>query len=113
MAKPVESLVSALPPIVRRRAEEAGPPGNAWLTALPEVTAALMSKWAFEPQDVIAGGSEAFVIGGQIDGGRRPAVIKIGLPTDCDCIHEAGILELAAGNGFVELFEVDEDRMHF
>lgn len=110
MANPVESLVAALPPLVRRRAEEAGPPGQAWLAALPELTAALTSKWAFEPQDVIAGGSEAFVIGGQIDADGRPAVIKIGLPTDCDCVHEAGILEQASGHGFVELFDLDEDR---
>jgi len=96
-----------LPDAVRQRVAAQGRVAAAWLEALPATLERLARQWQFEPGEVLAGGSEALVLSVVLPAGE-PAVVKIGVTGECDCVHEAEVLRCAAGRGYVTLFDVDE-----
>ncbi len=92
-------------PIVRLRTESLGDQGRRWLKDLPAVVAELEACWRVTLDRSLAGGTAAFVAFGRTAGGVR-VVLKVGVP---DPAHrdEIGMLERAAGRGYVRLLAHD------
>jgi streptomycin 6-kinase len=96
-----------LPREVRQRALSAGDEGAEWIESLPSTVSKLARKWRFEPGEVMTGGTESLILRSEMSDGSS-AIVKIGFPATCDCAHEARLLRLAHGRGYVELYDADE-----
>jgi len=93
-----------LPSRVRQRATEHGEVGKNWIASLDTIVVELTDKWKLVIGDALEGGSESLVLRTErLDGTK--AILKIGLPTVCDCANEAKVLRLANGHGYPQLFE--------
>jgi len=103
MATPALSV----PDVVRRKALAQGDAGRDWLDSLPTLVDRLACEWGLEPSDVLAGGTEALVIGaGRI--GPREAVLKIPPPYVDPRRSELRTLLAGDGRGYAEVLAHDQ-----
>ena len=96
-----------VPELVQRKAHTLGANGAAWLNHVAQLVDHLAQQWAFSPNQVLHGGSESLVLSVTLHDGSL-AVLKLGLPGVCDCAHEAAVLQLAQGRGYVHIFGFDQ-----
>lgn len=97
-----------LPPVVRRKAEAIGAPGEAWLAGLPDLIADLERRWSVTVEAQLGGGTAAYVARARtVDG--VDAVMKLGIP-DPEFADEVGTIARAQGNGYVRLLDQDIER---
>ncbi|AGC43813.1 streptomycin 6-kinase [Myxococcus stipitatus DSM 14675] len=94
-----------IPTRVQRTASSLGPEGEAWLAGLPERVARLEARWAITVGEVLEGGSAAFVARARRTPGEE-VVLKVALP-DPRLPAQARVLELARGQGYARLLQVD------
>ena len=81
-----------------------------WVMGLDALIHDLECEWSIEVGDSIPGGTEAFVAEAKFEDGTD-AVLKLVIPrTQQAARHEIVALQLAAGEGCVELLRDDEDR---
>ncbi|MCB1693642.1 MAG: phosphotransferase [Pseudomonadales bacterium] len=97
-----------LPRAVRLRAASIGSEAEHWIEDLPAIVAELSGRWAFEPGQVMGGGSESLILLVTLHDGTL-ATLKVGMPGVCDCANEARVLRLAAGTRYVDLYRHDPD----
>ena len=98
-----------LPDRVQTRALAQGNVGQNWLANIDKIVDTLAQKWELKIGDVLEGGSESLVVKAeQLDGTK--AILKIGLPTVCDCSNEAKVFRLANGHGYPHLFEKSNEH---
>jgi streptomycin 6-kinase len=97
-----------VPDKVRRAAVSLGPPGRAWLRALPARIADIERRWGIRVGRSAADGSEAYVAEAVDDRGRD-AMLKIKIPGSDPEGREARVLAAAGGRGYAALFRADED----
>jgi streptomycin 6-kinase len=98
--------VVAIPEVVRNKASAVG--AEAWLDDLPSIIADLEARWQIQVGEPFTDATEAFVASASDDTGRS-VVLKLLVPRYVDAArHEATVLELAAGEGCVELLRYDE-----
>ena len=102
-----------VPDLVRQRAESAGEPGRAWLSALPSWLDDLAERWSLRLGPPYAGGTAGYVAAAvRADG--TPVVLKIACPLGYDdelaFVRSIEAHRLAGGHGCVELLDVDLDR---
>lgn len=96
----------ALPDIVRRRAEQQGDAGTAWLGALDATVSDLAVAWSLTIGPVMSGGTEALVLEvTQADG--IPAVLKLPYPGSDPADRERRAFQAAAGRGYATLLNHD------
>ncbi len=93
-----------LPPMVRRTAQSHGSAGEEWLAALPRFVEELRRAWSLEIDEVLPGGSSAFVA--RV---RPAAVLKIAPPWE-GLAGQARTLAAADGRGYVRLHAFDPER---
>ncbi len=97
---------SDLPDIVRRRAEQQGDPGKAWLSALDTTVADLAGAWFLQIGPVMSGGTEALVLEVTQATGD-PAVLKLPYPGADPTDRERRVFQAAAGRGYATLLAHD------
>lgn len=90
------------------RIKAAGAVGEQWFLSLEDRIEHLSKLWQVTPREVLSGGSESLVLRVEREDGSS-AVIKLGMPPDCDCEREARVLRLAGGPPYVGLLANDED----
>ncbi len=95
-----------LPDIVRRRAEQQGDPGKAWLAALDATVADLARAWSLTIGPVMSGGTEALVLE-VIQSSGAPAVLKLPYPGSDPTDRERRTFQAAAGRGYATLLRHD------
>lgn len=104
--------MTAVPDMVRQRAESSGPAGLAWLDALPGVVDDTAATWGLTIGRTLDGGTAAFVAEA-LDRDRMPCVVKIGLAVDRDdaatFARSVGVHRFADGRGCAKLIEADVD----
>lgn len=100
---------TSIPGIVRRRAENLGAEGVAWLERLDALVEAIARDWQLTLGPALHGGSEAFVAEATMANGQQ-AILKVGLPGSESGRKEASVLLAAGGRGYATLFRHDEDR---
>lgn len=98
-----------LPEAVRLRAQAHGDAGARWIAGLEDCVATLERDWGIRTGEVMSGGSESLVMEAVSPDGAL-AVLKIGLPGSSDLAHEAEVLRLARGRGYVGLIAHDDRR---
>jgi streptomycin 6-kinase len=95
-----------LPDIVRRRAEQQGEPGKAWLGDLDRTVADLATAWSLTIGPVMSGGTEALVLEVNRSSGA-PAVLKLPYPGADPTDRERRVFQAAAGRGYATLLAHD------
>lgn len=103
---PYQHLASELPEAVLLKTRHAGAAGVRWRENLPDMVAQLAARWSLTVGRVLTGGSESLILAVVLPDGTD-AVIKLGLPPDCDCSREAHVLRISAGAGYVRLIDHD------
>lgn len=94
----------SLPDRVRQRVLESGEVGKSWIANLDSVVNSLSNEWQLKVKEVLKGGSESLVLKVTLEDSSK-AVLKIGLPPDCDCMNEAKVYTLANGCGYPKLLK--------
>ena len=100
-----------LPPQVINRAKSAGIPGELWLTHLEYLITTLENKWHITVENVLTGGSHAFVA--YAYGKKREEyVLKIDMPEDLGVDFSSSVeaLKIAKGNGYAKLYADDLEK---
>lgn len=95
-----------VPDVVRRRAESEGPDGQAWLDGLDQTLGELEAEWGLTIGEALPGGTAAFVAEAA-DAEGHASIIKVGTPASAVGRHEAAILAIARGKGYVRLLRHD------
>ena len=95
-----------LPKAIRLRARSVGPTGERWVATLEETVSSLALKWQFVPKEIRKGGSESLILAVALKD-DPPAVLKVGLPSVCDCKTESRVLRIANGTAYPRLLEHD------
>ncbi|MBA8795228.1 streptomycin 6-kinase [Friedmanniella endophytica] len=90
-----------LQPLTRARVRTLGETGARWQQQLPVALDRLAARWGVTPGRALPGGSASYVCAAETTDGR-PAVIKIGLPSD-PLDGEAALLRRADGRGYCRL----------
>jgi len=98
-----------LPNRVRQRALESGEVGKSWIANLDSIVNSLSDKWQLKVKEVLEGGSESLVLKVTLADSNK-AVLKIGLPPDCDCMNEAKVYTLANGYGYPKLLKQSSEH---
>lgn len=96
----------ALPDIVRRRAEQQGEAGKAWLGDLDRTVADLAMAWSLAIGLVMSGGTEALVLEVTQSSGAA-AVLKLPYPGSDPTDRERRTFQAAAGRGYATLLRHD------
>ncbi|WGM38994.1 aminoglycoside phosphotransferase family protein [Caulobacter sp. NIBR1757] len=95
-----------LPDIVRRRAEQQGDPGKAWLKTLDITVTDLAKAWSLTLGPVMSGGTEALVLEVTQATGAT-AVLKLPYPGSDPTDRERRVFQAAAGRGYATLIAHD------
>ncbi len=95
-----------LPDVVRRRAEQQGEAGRAWLAALDTTVADIAVGWSLAIGPVMSGGTEALVLEVTLDTGV-PAVLKLPYPGADPTDRERRTFQAADGHGYAALHRHD------
>lgn len=104
-----EGLRFSVPEPVRRRAISEGASGEAWLDGLDVVVASLEEDWHLTIGEPLPGGTAAFCAEATNSTGDV-FVIKLTTPASAIGRHEADVLQLADGKGYVHLLRHDPAR---
>jgi streptomycin 6-kinase len=86
---------------LERRVARSGPGARAWLTALPDVVAALQQRWGLTAEEELDGGTSAWVARVRCADGA-PAVLKVALPDETS-EREVAVLLAAGGRGYARV----------
>lgn len=99
------------PPAVIGRAKSLGEPGKQWIQSLPQIIQALENDWHIIIGDAMTGGTHAFVAPATGKNGESFAV-KIDIPdvSEAEYMNEIRLLQIANGEGYVRLYQVDPSR---
>jgi streptomycin 6-kinase len=95
-----------LPDIVRRRAEQQGEAGVAWLATLDATVARLATDWSLTIGPVMSGGTEALVLEVTQASGV-PAILKLPYPGADPTDRERRAFQAANGQGYAALLAHD------
>lgn len=96
----------SVPDIVRRRAQQQGDAGTAWLKTLDATVKDLAAAWSLAIGPVMSGGTEALVLEvTQADG--VPAVLKLPYPGSDPTDRERRAFQAAQGRGYATLLNHD------
>jgi streptomycin 6-kinase len=101
-----------VPALARQRAVAAGPVGERWLRALPDVVSSLAQRWQLRLGKPYGGGTASYVVAAT-DGVGRDCVLKVAMPLDVAELvaFDRSVLvhQLAAGRGCAELLAHDRE----
>ncbi len=104
-----------LPKRVHQRASKRGEVGKSWIANLDSIVTELAEQWQLNLLDfsnrgeVLEGGSESLVLKTTTSDSTK-VILKIGLPSDCDCANEANVYRLADGYGYPKLFKHSDEH---
>lgn len=98
-----------IPDVIRRRAQQRGPAGEAWLTSLPDLMDDLASDWELALDEVLTGGTEGLVVAARtVDHGAF--ILKLSFPGADPSQGEMRTLVAADGQGYARLYRHDQTR---
>jgi streptomycin 6-kinase len=104
----VNERAGLVTPIIRRKAQALGDPGQAWLAGLRDLITDLEARWSVRVEQPLSGGTSAYVARARTRAGLD-VVLKLGLP-DPAFSDESGTLARADGRGYVQLLAHDDER---
>lgn len=105
----MKNWINRIPKLVLDKVKASGKTGVEWLESLDHLIYVLEKRWEIEVIKVHEGGTHAF-IGEAITQGNKRVILKLSMPEmigETEFENEIKALELADGNGYVQLLQYD------